>query len=176
MEDLQPVLDRRRVTRHLKDDVDTHPAVGPPNVLHCRIAWWEDGGRPHPLGQLPPVRIGLHPVDRGRPLGPSDADGAQADRPQPEDRDGVVFQRPRQGRVDRIPEWLLQGGDFGAESRRIVPAIFGRQQHVAGERPVAIDAEHPHVLAQVEESALALPAGVVDDVGLGCYEGPQRQS
>src|SRR5207253_6575290 len=41
--------------------------------------------------------------------------------------------------------------------------------------PVAIDTEHPDVLAQVIEATQALPAGVVHDVRLRRHEGARLQ-
>src|SRR5256886_9663480 len=161
------------MSRHLEDDIYTNAAVDPPVVRHGSMAGEKKGSPPLRLGQAPPIRIGPPPKDPRRTLGPGDADGTEADRPQPKDRHGVVFQRSRQSRVDGIPEWLLQGGDFGAEPRRVTPAIFGRQEHVARERSVAIDAEDPHVLAQMVEAALALPAGVVDDMSFRRNIGPR---
>src|SRR5207249_7048327 len=122
------------------------------------------------------IWIGLDPVDRRRPLGPRDADGTETDRPQAENRDGIVFQGTGERGVDRIAKGLLQRGHFGTEPGRIAPAIFGGEEGVAGERSVAIDTKHPHVLAQMIETALTLPARVVDDVRFGGHVGPRFKS
>jgi len=73
--------------------------------------------------------------------------------------------------MDRVPERLLQGGDLGAQARRVPPAVLGREHDVAGKRAITVDAKDAHVLTEVEEAALALAAGVVDDVG---FRGDER--
>ena len=77
--------------------------------------------------------------------------------------------------MHRIPERLLEGSDFRGEPRSVSPAVFRRQKHIAGERPVAVHAEDLHVLAEVIETAPALAAGVVDHVRLGGDEGARLQ-
>ena len=167
MEHLKPLLDGDRVARHFQDDVDADPAIELADVLNRRRRGRKDRRRTHLLSQLAAVGVGLDAVDRRRTLGPRDADRAETDGTQPEDRDRVVLERTGRSGVDRIPERLLQGGDLRAQAWGVPPAVLRRQQHVAGEGPVPIDAQHTCVLAEVVKATPALAAGVVDDMGLG---------
>src|SRR5207245_9034143 len=109
--------------------------------------------RTHLRSRRAAVGGGLDAGHRRGTVRPGDADGAETDGTQPEDRDRVVLERTGRSGVDRIPERLLQGGDLRAQAWGVPPAVLRRQQHVAGEGPVPTDAQHTGVLAAVEATA-----------------------
>src|SRR6184192_4933151 len=103
------------MARHFQDNVYAHPTVELADVVDRRRRGGEDGGRAHPLRKLAPVGVGLDAEDGRRTLRPRDADGAQTDGTEAEDRYRVVFQRTGRGGMDGVPEGLLQSGDLRAQ-------------------------------------------------------------
>src|SRR3989442_13399748 len=109
MEHLKPLLDRHRMARHFQDNIDADPTVELANVLDRRRRGREDRRRTHPLRQLATVGVGLDAVDGRRTLRPSDADGAETDGTETEDRHRVIFSAPAVGAWTALPKGSCKG-------------------------------------------------------------------
>ncbi len=75
--------------------------------------------------------------------------------------------------MNGVTHRLLDRGDLRAEALGR-PGVVGRQGDVLGERTVHVHAQDPKVRADVLPPGPALVAALVDQMGLGCDQGPQR--
>ncbi len=131
------------VVLRVEDQVRAHPA----RDLHARLVDPDDD---HERG---PARS-RHP---GR---------EEAGRTVAEDQDRPGGDRLDEGRVDRVAERFLRGGDLGRDRAIVLPDDEGRDRDVLGETSVAVDAEDLEIAADVHLSGHALHAMHAGDVGL----------
>jgi len=116
----------------------------------------------HARGELTPQRTDLRSKDTGSPGGTGDTNGQEANGPTARDQHRFARYVFGQHRIDRIPQWFLNGSPFQRDSRIVLPHIDFRKRHVLRKGAIGIHAQDLEVAAHLglaRAALVAMPAG-----------------